>query len=133
MNILDIRPHCQADCAVTTANYQALCAGELTADTAEYILPDRATLGTVWRYLAAVPGGQLRENPICLCRKIVRWSGMPLSLEQLLVCLDIFADVELIAKEHCRKHIAIHLIPQQEKADLSQSRTMQRLIAAKES
>ena len=133
MNILDIRPHCQADCAVTTANYRALWAGELTAKAAESILPDRATLGAVWRYLAAAPQGRLREDPICLCRRIVRWSGMPLSLEQLLVCLDIFADVELIAKEHCRKHITIQLLPQQEKADLTQSRTMQQLTAAKES
>ena len=58
---------------------------------------------------------------------------MPLELGQLLTCLDIFADVELIAVERLHKYIVIHLLPRQEKADLTRSRTMQLLMAAKES
>ena len=70
---------------------------------------------------------------MCLCRKIVRWSGQDLSLEQLLTCLDIFADVELITIERLHKYICIRPLHREGKADLNESRTMQRLLAAKES
>ena len=70
---------------------------------------------------------------MCLCRKVVRWSGMPLCLGQLMTCLDIFADVELIQLQRMHKYITIRLIPRQDKADLYGSRTMQLLMAAKES
>ena len=70
---------------------------------------------------------------MCLCRKIVRWSGFPLELGQLLTCLDIFADVELITIQRLHKYIQIRLTQRSGKADLTQSRTMQRLMAAKES
>ena len=97
------------------------------------MLPERSTLATVWRYLAGCGQQDIRENPICLCRKIVRWSGMPLGLGQMMTCLDIFRDVGLLTKESHRKYICLHLIPQQEKKDLMSSQTMQRLIAMKES
>ena len=70
---------------------------------------------------------------MCLCRKIVRWSGVPLSLGRLMTCLDIFADVELVQVQRLHKYITIQLSPREQKADLSQSRTMQQLLAAKES
>ena len=133
MNIQDIRPNCQAECCPDASGYAALCRDELTPDQAAAILPDRAMLATVWRYLAAVPGGEVKETPMCLCRKIVRRSGMPLSLGQMMTCLDILRDVNLIALEHKHKYISLRLVPQQEKADLMQSRTMQRLNAVKES
>ncbi len=133
MNVTDIRPACKAACSENTAGYRQLRAGTLTAAAAGELLPDRGMLGTVWRYLAAFGGDTLRENPMCLCRKIVRWSGQPLSLGQLLTCLDIFADVELIAVERVHKYIEIHLLPRQDKADLNRSKTMQHLLAVKES
>ena len=133
MNITDIRPNCQAECCVDTTCYHALCTDTLTPELAEKLLPERSTLATVWRYLAAVPGGLIRETPICLCRKIVRWSGMPLNLGQMLACLDIFADVGLLEKEMLHKYITLRLVPNQEKTDLKQSQTMQRLMAVKES
>jgi len=133
MNILDIRPNCQAECCVDCTGYKALCNDTLTPGIAARLLPERATLATVWRYLAAVPGGTVREHPICLCRKIVRWSGLPLRLEQMLTCLDIFTDVGLLEKENHHKYITLHLVPCQEKADLNQSPTLQRLSTVKES
>ena len=133
MNITDIRPSCKALCSENTAGYRELCAGQITAEAAQRLLPDRAMQGMVWRYLAAAGGNIIRESPMCLCRKIVRWSGMPLELGQMLTCLDIFADVELISIERLHKYIVIRLLPRQEKADLSRSATMQRLQAAKES
>ena len=132
LNILDIRPSCAAACTVDAAGYRALRAGTITAGQAAALLPERTTLGMVWRYLAAAPA-PLKETPMCLCRKIVRWSGLPLSLGQLLTCLDIFADVKLLTMQQKRKYITIHLTAPSGKADLSTSRTMQLLLQAKES
>ena len=70
---------------------------------------------------------------MCLCRKIVRWSGVPLSLGRMLTCLDIFADVGLLKTRRLHNTITIHLTPGAEKADLTQSRTMQLLLQTKES
>ena len=131
MNISDIRPACAAPCELCTEAYQAFTAGQTGAPLAEALLPDRATLGMVWRYLAAAPA--LQETPVCLCRKIVRWSGAPLSLQKLLICLDIFADVGLVQIQRLQKHILIRIANPQQKADLNASVTMQRLLDMKES
>ena len=96
------------------------------------MLQDRAALRKVWSYLANV-GRPIREDPLCLCRKIVRWSGTALSLGQLLTCLDIFNDVGLLKFVRQHKHITIQLTAGSEKADLTQSQTMQTLLRAKES
>ena len=131
MNIQDIRPACKAAVSCDTEHYRQLRTGQLTAEAAACLLPDRNTLGLVWRYLSA-QGSFLQETPICLCRKIVRWAGCPLELEKLLTCLDIFADVGLLEVTRLHKYMAIRLIPADGKADLSASQTMQRLLAAKE-
>ena len=96
------------------------------------LLPDRAMLATVWRYLASY-GVEVQESPLCLCRKIVRWTGKPMSLGQLSICLDIFRDVGLLEITRLHKFITIRLTPGTEKADLTTSQTMQRLLRAKES
>ena len=129
LNVLDIRPSCAAPCSANCAEYRALRRDQLTPATAAALLPDRATLAMVWRYLAAAPA-PLKEGPMCLCRKIVRWSGLPLNLGQLLTCLDIFADVGLLRLENHRKYIHIDLTAGSGKADLNQSRTMQLLLQA---
>ena len=133
MNVLDIRPSCKAECSMQTAAYQALCAGSITPEAARELMPDRVTLGAVWRYLAQTPTGVIRENPACLCRKIVRKTEAPLSLEKLMTCLDIFADVGLLKIQRYHKYITITLLPVAQKADLTQSLTMQKLAAVKES
>ena len=132
MNILDIRPSCKVPCPFDTAGYRALRTGGLTAQTARALLPDRAVLGLVWRYLETA-GDTIQETPMCLCRKIVRWSGVSLRLDQLLTCLDIFADVGLVELQRLHKYLSICPVRHQEKADLTKSRTMQRLLALKES
>ena len=132
MNILDIRPSCSAECSTDTCAYRALRQDCLTAETAAELYPDRNMLATVWRYLAA-SGEMLQESPLCLCRKIVRWSGVPLSLGQLMTCLDIFRDVELLTIDRHHKYITIRLTPGPNKADLNESPTLQRLLRAKES
>ena len=131
MNVLDIRPSCSADCSPELYGYGALSRGAAISDP-DALLPDRTTLADVWRYLAA-RGGTIQENPICLCRKIVRRSGRPLSLGKLLTCLDIFADVGLLRHQRLHKYIVIDLCRTSGKADLNQSKTMQILLQRKRS
>ena len=132
LNVQDIRPTCKASCSMDTSGYRALQKGTIDTQAAAALLPDRNTLGIVWRYLASAPEGLLQETPACLCRKLVRRTNLPMSLGQLLTCLDIFADVGLIEITRQHKHMTIRLIPTEGKADLSQSRTIQTLIARKE-
>ncbi len=129
MNLQDIRPACKAEVCCDLAGYRRLRAGNLDRVTAENLLPDRATLGMVYRYLS-VQTGILQDTPVCLCRKIVRWSGLPLDLGKMLVCLDIFADVGLLELGRVHKNITVRLLPAQGKADLETSETMQRLKGA---
>ena len=133
MNVQDIRPSCKANCSDKTDAYRALQEGALTPEAAEKLLPDRALMGMVWRYLVSAGGQTICETPMCLCRKIVRWSGMELSLERLLVCLDIFAEVELLELRRLHKNITITITAGDQKADLNQSQTLQAILQAKES
>ena len=130
MNILDIRPACKADCSWKTCGYRELGTDCIRPETARALLPERTMLAMVWRYLRSCDLPEIRETPMCLLRKIVRWSGEPMNLGQLLTCLDVFADVGLVKTQRQRKYMTIQLIPRQGKADLNESITMQRLKAA---
>jgi len=132
MNVIDIRPSCSAEASPEMLGYHMLHRQPVPSETAAALLPDRATLALVWRYLSA-EGGTILESPMCLCRKIVRWSGAPLSLGKLLTCLDIFSDVGLLQTRRIHKNLSIQLTPGSDKADLNLSRTMQLLLQAKES
>ena len=132
MNVLDIRPSCAAECSPEAGAYRALLQDSLTPEIAAALLPERTVLAMVWRYLATAPS-PIQETPICLCRKIVRWTGKPLSLAQMMTCLDIFRDVGLLTAHRQRNFLTIHLTPGTDKADLNNSATMQRLLHRKES
>ncbi len=131
LNVVDIRPSCAVPCGTETAAYRLLRENRITAQDAQTLLPSRQTLAIVWRYLSSRGTGQ--ESPICLCRKIVRWSEQPMNLGQLMTCLDIFQDVGLLQVHRTRNCLTIALTPGPGKADLSESQTMQRLLRAKES
>lgn len=131
MNVIDIRPSCNAECLPDAVPYRDMQRGNLTPGEAAALLPDRKMLALVWRYLDAA--NPVQESPMCLCRKIVRWSGQPLNLGQMLTCLDIFRDVGLLTVQRQHKYVSIRLTPGEGKADLSRSQTMQRLLHAKES
>ena len=131
MNVIDIRPSCSAECLPDAAPYRDMQRGNLTSGEAAALLPDRKMLALVWRYLDAA--NPVQESPMCLCRKIVRWSRQPLNLGQMLTCLDIFRDVGLLTVQRQHKYVSIRLTPGEGKADLSRSQTMQRLLHAKES
>ena len=132
MNVLDIRPYCCAEASGDVSAYHAMRQNRLTAADAARLLPDRNTLAIIWRYLAVAPAPVL-ESPMCLCRKIVRWSGTPLELGQLMTCLDIFADVGLLQYARQHKYISISIASGNQKADLNSSATMQKLLCVKES
>ena len=131
LNVVDIRPSCDVPCGTETAAYRMLREDRISREDAQVLLPSRQTLATVWRYLSSRQTGQ--ESPVCLCRKIVRWSRQPMNLGQLLTCLDIFQDVGLLRVARSRNYIAIQLTPGPGKADLNESQTMQRLLRVKES
>ena len=122
MNVVDIRPHCAADCQEDTFAYDRLCAGEAVPE----LMPERAVLGMVWRYLTGY--NLVRETPECLCRKIVRRSGMPLGVSQMLICLDIFRDVGLLQMERRQRELILRPVPREGKADLTASETYQKLL-----
>jgi len=132
LHILDIRPSCGFECSPELGGYRRIADGTLTSEQAAHLLPDRATLGAIWRYLASAERA-IREDPLCLCRKIVRWANRPLSLGQMLTCLDIFRDVGLLRYYRQQKHLHIELNTDASKADLNLSQTMQTLLQAKES
>ena len=132
LNLLDIRPSCSAECVPELWGYNQLLQGGPVHEMAHRLAPDRTMLGDVWRYLACCRS-TIEESPICLCRKIVRRTGRPMSLGQLMACLDIFQDVHLLRLERHHKYIAISLTNSGEKADLNQSKTMQLLLRVKES
>lgn len=133
MNVVDIRPSCNARCGWETAGYRAMLENRLTKAQAETLIPSRTMLAAVWRYLSAAAAPTVEESPLCLCRKIVRWSGMPMELEQMMTCLDIFRDVGLLDTRQRHKYISITLTPRPGKADLNSSKTMQLLLQVKES
>ncbi len=133
LNIQDIRPSCPCECTCDTGAYRQLVTGSLSPENAVKLLPDRSTLAAVWRYLASCDSKTVQETPACLCRKIVRKSQLPLSLEKMLTCLDIFSDVGLLRVQRLSKYLCIELPETQQKADLSRSKTMQLLLQAKES
>ena len=84
MNVVDIRPACTAACSWQTGNYQKLCSGTIEPAEAAALLPSRAMLGQVWKYLEHDHRSLVEETPMCLCRKIVRWTGSAMNLGQLL-------------------------------------------------
>ena len=133
LNVQDIRPHCPAPCQPEDGHYRRLKKGTATREDCKALLPDRALLAAVWKYLVSTGSNIIREGPVCLCRKIVRRSGMAMDLGQMLTCLDIFADVALLKLERQHKDLIITLSEPGRKADLASSATMQSLLLGKES
>ena len=131
MNITDIRPNCNAPCHMDASLYRKLQLGTLNAREAAALIPDRTTLGHVWRYIASCDN--LRETPDCLLRKIVRRCGAAMDISQMLVCLDIFRDVNLLQYQRTGKYLKISPLNTREKADLQRSETLQKLLQMKES
>jgi single-stranded-DNA-specific exonuclease len=132
LNIQDIRPHCEVPCGCDATAYRRLRGGHATKEDLASLLPERKILAAVWKYLISTGSNTIKESPMCLCRKIVRRAQLPLDLGQLLTCLDIFSEVELLTLERQHKYLIITLAAPDQKADLNASPTM-RLLQGKES
>lgn len=132
LNIQDIRPSCACPCSCQDERYRKLCNDTLDAADAAALLPERAELAAVWRYLTACAEKPVCETPDCLCRKIVRKANIPFRVEKLLVCLDIFSDVQLLQYRRVGKQLHITPSADARKADLLTSTTMQTLLRRKE-
>lgn len=132
ISVQDIRPSCSSErlCSADPGPYRRLRQGELTPAEAGLLMPDRQQLGDLWRYLAQ-QASPIRESPMCLCRKAVRRSGRALSLSQMMVCLDVFAEAGLLRLERQRKDLFITLALPQEKKHLELTKTMMELIRLK--
>lgn len=131
VTVLDLRPSCPCPCDADLAGYRSLRSGSLSREQAAGLLPTRQVLADIWRYLAAYPG-QAQVDPVCLCRKIVRATGRPLGLSQLLACLDIFREAGLMEVVRQQKYLTITLTASGGKADLTQCVTMRLLQQLKE-
>ena len=132
VNLLDVRPSCPCPCPDDESPYHRLADRTLAPEEVAELMPERQALGDVWRYLSAC-GPRFQVEPVCLCRKIVRGTGRPLGLSQLLTCLDIFQEGGLLTLERQHKFITITLTAGAPKADLTQSDTMRYLQQLKES
>lgn len=130
-SVLDIRPSCPCPCPADAGLYRRMRAGRLKPEEAELLLPNRQQQGDVWRYLAAA--GDVQETPACLLRKIVRRSTRPMTLPQMLVCLDLFSEAGLITLRRQRQSVRVVVLPRGERADLNACQTMRKLLKLKES
>ncbi len=126
INLLDVRPSCPCPCDPDPVGYRKLKEGKLTGKEAQSLLPPRSVLADVWRYLM-LEGRSFTLEPCCLCRKIVRHTAKPLGLSQLLVCLDIFREAELLNMEKQHHTVSITITAGSQKADLNQCPTMKLL------
>lgn len=131
LSVQDIRPSCPEElCGVDPELYRRLRRGCLNPEEAGRLTPRRQQLGDLWRYLES-RSGVIQESPICLCRKTIRRFGRPLTLSQMLVGLDMFAEAGLLRLERRQKYLVIALENQPEKKDLTQTETMKELCRLK--
>ena len=127
VTVQDMRPSCRAQCTPDPGPFCRVAARSAEAADASHCLPDRARLALVWRYLAACPE-TVTDSPYSLCRRIVGRTNVPLSLSQLLTCLEIFRESGLLELQHLHKTISVHRLPTHGKADLTQAETVRYLM-----
>ncbi len=133
LHVIDLRP--------TQAQREQLCAERglyekytknLPLEPAQYeaLLPVRAEFVAVWRYLIShCTNGQLLEEAGCLSRKIARCGCSSLSALHMRICLDVFAEQELIELRELPHCLHIIMARQQKKFDLNESPIVKNLRA----
>ena len=99
LQIVDIRPAklCRKASESEIALHELLRGGgELTEGQARSLLPTRAELGVIWRYLERRGGQTIVISAEQLSRELARESGHPVAISRLLAGLDIFSELSLI-------------------------------------
>ena len=138
LNLVDVRPCREERRAAAEAQtlYRKFTEdAALSAAEADALLPNRSEFVAVWRYLSAnATDGCLQEEFSCLCRKVTRAVGMPITMERTRICLDVFHEQGLIRLAKLRGSLRIHLTSDGRKVDLDTSeviKTLKRIRAGK--
>ena len=131
LNLADIRP-CQEQRQTAAREldlYERYCRdGVLTPEDADSLLPVRSEFVAVWRYLTANSRENcLQEELSCMSRKIIRASGVPVTMTRARVCLDVFAEQGLIALRRYPKYYSIRITSDGHKVNLDDSPIIRRL------
>lgn len=125
LNLVDIRPCREERENLADSNDLYLRFAErsdLTPGEADELLPNRSEFVSVWRYLSAnATQGVLQEEFGCLYRKLIRASGVPISMVRARVCLDVFDEQGLIHLQKRQRCLYIELTSDGRKVDLDTS------------
>ncbi|MFI3312791.1 MAG: single-stranded-DNA-specific exonuclease RecJ [Eubacteriales bacterium] len=131
LNLVDIRPMAKArqrsreEQDVYTRH---LGGQDLSPAEVDNLIPRRPEFVAVWRYLTAnATAGNLQDSCDCLSRKISRFAGIPASGMRTRICLDVFAEQQLIALEELGHTLHITLLNPKQKVDLEQSAILRQL------
>ena len=128
LNVVDIRAAESGQYVRERELYIRCRAGELTADEAGLLLPQRPEFVAVWRYLAShCQGGGIEDDCCCMSRKISRYAGIPASFARTRICLDVFAEQGLIDLRQRGRTVQITLTSGGRKVNLDASRILTRL------
>lgn len=131
LNLVDIRP-CREErrkAEESLALYLKYAENDiLTPAEADALLPNRTEFVAIWRYLSAnAADGGLQEEFSCLYRKMIRASGMPISMARARICLDVFDEQRLIRLQKQQRSLNILLTSDGRKVDLDNSDIIKKL------
>lgn len=131
LNLVDIRP-CREErrkAEESLALYLKYAENDiLTPAEADALLPNRTEFVAIWRYLSAnAADGGLQEEFSCLYRKMIRASGMPISMARARICLDVFDEQGLIRLQKQQRSLNILLTSDGRKVDLDNSDIIKKL------
>ena len=131
LNLVDIRP-CREErrkAEESLALYLKYAENDiLTPAEADALLPNRTVFVAILRYLSAnAADGGLQEEFSCLYRKMIRASGMPISMARARICLDVFDEQGLIRLQKQQRSLNILLTSDGRKVDLDNSDIIKKL------
>lgn len=131
LNLVDIRP-CREErrkAEESLALYLKYAENDiLTSAEADALLPNRAEFVAIWRYLSANAADDgLQEEFSCLYRKMIRASGMPITMARARICLDVFHEQGLIRLQKHQRSLHVLLTSDGRKVDLDNSDIIKKL------
>lgn len=131
LNLVDIRP-CREErrkAEESLALYLKYAENDiLTPAEADALLPNRAEFVAIWRYLSANAADDgLQEEFSCLYRKMIRASGMPITMARARICLDVFHEQGLIRLQKHQRSLHVLLTSDGRKVDLDNSDIIKKL------
>lgn len=96
--------------------------GEIDAEEVDRLYPDRPDLVAVWRHLISRASDQQLSVPFLGLSRRIEWeTKRDINIGKLFVCLDVFAESQLINYHYKNDQVNIFLKPYQGKADISRS------------